>query len=128
MDKNKSELFSRFVYDESLTYYDLLESEEKLTINLDKIFLAAGAEHLDFTPLGDMLMFQCAFENHDIILFRELAKKCALMLPPGIRGRLLFLEKNLEKMHLFWVREKKWLEKEILLPPAPPADMCFQQV
>ena len=52
MDKNRSEVYGTFTYAESLTYYDLLETENTLKENLDKLFLGAGAEHLDFTPLG----------------------------------------------------------------------------
>ncbi|MBD5641783.1 MAG: hypothetical protein HDQ91_05135, partial [Desulfovibrio sp.] len=61
MDKNQSEIFCEFTYPESMTYEDLIEYEKLLIDNLDALFRDSGAEHLDFTPLGDILMMQCAF-------------------------------------------------------------------
>ena len=86
MDKNRSEVYGTFTYAESLTYYDLLETENTLKENLDKLFLGAGAEHLDFTPLGDMLMFQCAFEEYDSDLYRKLADKCGIFADKSFRA------------------------------------------
>lgn len=120
MDKNRSEVYGTFTYAESLTYYDLLETENSLKENLDKLFLAAGGEHLDFTPLGDMLMFQCAFEEYDPDLYRELADKCAAFLPAKVAGRFLCLEKNLQSCHLFWVKPGQWREADVDLPENAP--------
>lgn len=120
MDKNRSEVYGTFTYAESLTYYDLLETENELKENLDKLFLDAGGEHLDFTPLGDMLMFQCAFEEHDLGLYQDLADKCAAFLPAKVSGRFLCLEKNLNTCHIFWIRQGEWKEADLELPAKAP--------
>ncbi|MCX4310608.1 MAG: hypothetical protein OSJ28_10020 [Desulfovibrio sp.] len=128
MDKNRSEVYGTFTYAESLTYYDLLETENTLKENLDKLFLGAGAEHLDFTPLGDMLMFQCAFEEYDSDLYRKLADKCAGFLPAKVSGRFLCLEKNLDTCDIFWIRHGEWQVMNFELPRKAPENTPVHMV
>ena len=92
MDKNRSEVFGQFSYDESLTYEELLDVESTLIADLEALLLRAGATHLDFTPLGDALMCQCAFEAHKLYVYRKIAQEAAALLPRGVTGRLLCLD------------------------------------
>ncbi len=123
MDKNRSELFAHFSYDDSLTYEALLEVEEDLTRDVEQLLQRAGAAHLDFTPLGDALMFQCVFEAHRLYVYRKIALEIAALLPQGVRGRLLCVDKNFESMHIFWVRPGEWQEEERPVPFDPPASL-----
>lgn len=121
MDKNQTEMFGEFTYPESMTYEDLLNTESFLMEQLDNLFLDAGAEHLDFTPLGDILMLQCAFECRNLEILRDIARETASLLPRGVSGRILFLEKNLDLYHMFWVERGQWQEMEYDLPRTGPA-------
>ncbi len=123
MDKNRSELFAHFSYDDSLTYETLLEVEEDLTRDVEQLLQRAGAAHLDFTPMGDALMFQCVFEAHRLYVYRKIALEIAALLPQGVRGRLLCIDKNFESMHVFWVRPGEWQEEERPVPFDPPASL-----
>lgn len=123
MDKNRSELFAHFSYDDSLTYEALLEVEEDLTRDVEQLLQRAGAAHLDFTPLGDALMFQCVFEAHRLYVYRKIALEIAALLPQGVRGRLLCVDKNFESMHVFWLRAGEWQEEERPVPSDPPASL-----
>ena len=123
MDKNRSELFAHFSYDDSLTYEALLEVEEDLTREVEQLLQRAGAAHLDFTPLGDALMFQCVFEAHRLYVYRKIALEIAALLPQGVRGRLLCVDKNFESMHVFWLRPGEWQEEERPVPVDPPATL-----
>ena len=120
MDKNRSELFAHFSYDDSLTYEALLEVEEDLTRDVEQLLQRAGAAHLDFTPLGDALMSQCVFEAHRLYVYRKIALEIAALLPQGVRGRLLCVDKNFESMHVFWLRPGEWQEEERPVPVDPP--------
>ncbi len=120
MDKNRSELFGRFSYDDSLTYEALLAVEENLTADLTALLLRADAAHLDFTPLGDALMFQCAFEAHKLYVYRKIALETAALLPPGVRGQLLCLDKDFNSLHIYWLRAGQWQEEERSVPLEPP--------
>lgn len=120
MDKHNTEIFGEFTYAERLTYETLLAYESLLLENLDNIFLEAGAEHLDFTPQGDILRFQCAFESRNLEILRDIAQEITAILPPGVRGKLLCLEKDLSLYNLFWLQRGQWQEKEYILPTSAP--------
>lgn len=120
MDKNRSELFGRLSYDESLSYEQLLDTEAGLTIALEELLLRAGAAHLDFTPLGDALLFQCAFEAHKLYVYRKIALETAKILPQGVTGRLLCLDKSLDALHVYWIQPGQWQEEERPVPANPP--------
>lgn len=128
MDKNQTEIFGEFSYPESMTYEELLSNEEFLKEQLDIIFLDAGAEHLDFTPLGDMLMLQCAFECRNLEILRDIAQEVAELLPDGVRGRILCLEKNLTLYHMFWLGAGEWQEMEYKIPRKGPAGAPVNRV
>lgn len=128
MDKNQCEVFARFTYADSLTYEELLEAEAALMARLEALLQDAGGEHLDFTPLGDMLRCQCAFESVDLETFRGIAARVGVILPEGITGRLLALDKSLAGMHLFWVQKGAWQEVEWPVPATAPADAARHDV
>lgn len=122
MDKNQCEVFARFTYADSLTYDELLDAESALMARLEHILADAGGQHLDFTPLGDMLRFQCALESLDLENFRDIAAGIAAILPDGIKGRLLFLDKSLSGLYLFWLRKGQWRQGMWPVPLDAPED------
>lgn len=128
MDKNQCELFVQFVYADSLTYEELLSAEGALMARLEEILSAAGAAHLDFTPLGDMLGCQCVFELCDLDKFRVIAAGIAAILPDGITGRLLCLDKSLVRLNFFWLRKGTWQECGWPVPLTAPADATCHHV
>lgn len=128
MDKTLSEVFGEFTYAQSMSYEDLLTHEEKLLENLDRIFLDAGAEYLDFTPLGDILKLQCGFETHDLDLFQDVAQKIARVLPKKVRGRLVCLQKNLDSFHIYWLSRGQWREADIDLPAKAPEHLPVHDI
>ncbi len=128
MDKNRSELFGRFSYDDSLTYETLLAVEENLTADLTALLVRADATHLDFTPLGDTLMFQCAFEAHKLYVYRKIAMEAAALLPEGVRGQMLCLDKDLNSLHIYWLRAGQWQEEERSVPLEPPPGLRVWRV
>lgn len=128
MDKNQCEFFAQFTYADSLTYDELLSAESVLMARLEDILPGAGGQHLDFTPLGDMLRCQCAFEVLDLENFREITAHIAAILPDGVSGRLLFLDKSLTGLHLFWLHRGSWQESMWPIPLTGPADVVCHHV
>lgn len=128
MDKTVTEVFGEITYSQAITYEDLLSHEQELLEKIDKIFLYAGAEYLDFTPAGDILRWQCGFEEHNLELFRVIARKIAAIMPSGTRGRLFCLEKDLSCYHLFWFQQDQWQETEQLLSSRAPEDIPVQKL
>ena len=120
MNKYLSEIFAEFTYADSMSYSDLLICENMLMENLEGIFKDGGAEHLDFTPLGDMLMSQCALEIRNLEILRDIAQEIAIILPKNIRCRILCLQKSLDTYDMFWIERGKWSEKQYSLSQLPP--------
>lgn len=128
MDKYNTEIFGEFSYPESMTYEDLLTCETMLLENIDAIMLDSGAEHLDFNPLGDILMFQCAFVTQNLEILRDISDEIAELIPRGMRCKLLCLEKNLTSYHLFWINQGSWKEQEFILPNRGPDNVPEHKV
>ncbi|MDD4701289.1 MAG: hypothetical protein PHI96_03620 [Desulfovibrio sp.] len=128
MDKNRSELFGHFSYDDDLTYEALLEVEEALTADMTSLLLRAGASHLDFTPQGDALTFQCVFEAHKLYIYRKIAAETVILLPNGVQGRLLCLDKDFNSLHIYWLRTGQWQEEERTVPFEPPQGLKIWKI
>ena len=128
MDKNTSEIFGHFDYDESLTYEELLSIEESLMAEIEALLQRAGAVHIDFTPLGDTLRFQCAFEEHKLYIYRRIVHLFAELLPKGISGRMLCINKTLAGQHIFWFAPGQWQEEALPLPRVAPEGLKVWQV
>ena len=120
MEQTSSEIFCQFIYDESFTYDELLQIEENLISSIEDLLHRSGAEHIDFTPLGDTLMLQCAYSEHKIYIFRKLACKLAELLPPKISGRVVCLSHALDACQVYWLKHNEWQEQNIPLPETPP--------
>ncbi len=120
MDQTSSEIFGHFLYDESLTYDELLHTEETLTSAIEDLLKRAGAEHVDFTPMGDSLMLQCCCQGHKVYIFRKLACELSEILPPNITGRICCLSHALETCHIYWLRKNAWQEISHPIPLTPP--------
>lgn len=128
MDKNTSEIFGHFDYDESLTYDELLAIEDSLISEVEGLLQRAGGVHVDFTPLGDTLRFQCAFEEHKLYIYRRIVHLLAEILPKGITGRMLCVNKTLAGQHIFWFAPGQWQEEERALPRIAPEGLKVWQV
>ena len=74
MNNDHTEIFGAFEYDESMTYEELLSVEDRFIDELEQLLQDAGTEHLEFSPLGDALMFQCAYAGYKLYIFRKLAQ------------------------------------------------------
>ena len=120
MESTITELFGHLVYAESLTYDELLDTEEQLIHDLEFILADAEAAHLEFNPLGDALMFQCEFSHHKLYIFRKLACDLVKILPPGIDGRMLFVAHNLSASTIYWVKPNAWQEDALPIPLGAP--------
>ncbi|MBQ7738107.1 MAG: hypothetical protein IJT59_00410 [Desulfovibrionaceae bacterium] len=121
MESMITELFGHLVYADSLTYDELLDTEEQLIEDLERILEQAEAEHMEFNPLGDALMFQCEFTHHKLYIFRKLACDLVQILPQGIDGRMFFLSHDLAGSTLYWVKPHEWQEENLALPLTAPS-------
>ncbi|MCR5563140.1 MAG: hypothetical protein K6F46_07200 [Desulfovibrio sp.] len=128
MKNDRTEIFGAFEYDESMTYEELLSVEDRFIEDLGRLLQDACTEHVEFSPLGDALMFQCAFAGHKLYIFRKLAQEVAAVLPSGISGRIVCLAHNLVDQRIFWLTRGEWREESRAIPREGPEELRVWQV
>ncbi|MDL2271759.1 hypothetical protein LJC23_01855 [Desulfovibrio sp. OttesenSCG-928-I05] len=112
----KTELFGHLVYSPELSYEDLLAREEEAKLLLQNVLMEHGAEFLNFEALGDTLRAQCVFSGGDEAFYQDICNAMSPVLRDGITGRLLFVDKDLEILHLYALADGKWQEAVMQLP------------
>lgn len=118
MAKFDCELFGHFVYGPELSYNDLLAREAELVDAIHGALDASGGEHIDFTPTGDALRVQCVFAHHEETVFHAACAAVAPLLRSDVEGRMLFVDKGLDLLHLYQLAGGRWRESGLRLPSA----------
>lgn len=123
MSTFQCELFGHFTYDESLSYQDLLDMEARFVGTTQELLESHDATRIDFTPMGDSLMLQCALDAYDEDFFSFLCEGLRRNMPSAIEGRLLFVDKRLLALHLCHISRDAWKGNNI---PVPACDkLCL---
>lgn len=110
------EMFGHFEYSEDMTYQELLDRESMLTQDTKELLQEFQAIHLNYTPLGDVLMLQCVFKHYDPELFHEICDALSPLLCQSVTGRLVFVDKQLNSIHIYSLTEQDWHEAELRIP------------
>ena len=118
MSAYQCELFGHFVYSEDLSYADLLEQETNLISAFDRLLRDMDAAHIDFTPTGDALRVQCMFAEADDALLRSVCDAVAPLIANDIKGKMLFVDKDLAHIALYCLEQSAWKESFVALPDA----------
>ena len=121
MSAYQCELFGHFVYSEDLSYADLLERETDLMGAFDRLLRDMDAAHIDFTPTGDALRVQCMFADAEDALFHSVCDAAAPLLANDIKGKMLFVDKDLAHISMYYLEKSAWKEAAIALPGAREA-------
>lgn len=112
------ELFGHFIYSLELSYNELLEREAVLLEALDDVLRGMDAAHIEFTPMGDALRVQCQLGKPNEELFHSAAEAIAPLLGQDVEGRLLFVDKDMTALSLYYMAHDSWKEARIELPTA----------
>ena len=67
------EMYGQIFYSPELSYNDLYAHEHRLVDELTEFLNTNSAMHLDFTPDGDSLRFQCELDTYGEDIFHQLA-------------------------------------------------------
>lgn len=118
MTRHRSEMFAHFLYDQALTYTELLDREAELMASMQHVFDKTGAAHVEFTPTGDALGVRCSFRAQDESLFHSVCDAVTPLLRHDVQGRLLFVDTSLDIIHLYLLAEGTWKEGALQLPGA----------
>lgn len=120
MARNATELFAQFVYSLELSYDSLLERESELKASFTAILEQYGGEFIHFEEMGDTMRAQCAFARYEEDLFHDICDDIAPQMDFFVEARLLFVNKDLDTLHIFVVNNGKWQESCLRLPEAGP--------
>ncbi len=69
------EIFVKITFGEELSYEEVNEVEENLSLKLQEHFTMLGGEHIDFFPVGDGLQIHFSMKSPQIAPIKKLAKK-----------------------------------------------------
>ena len=122
-----TELLAQFVYSLELSYDDLIACEEDLKAKATVFFEQNGGEFIQFEAMGDTLRAQCLFLNYDETLFHQLCEDLLPLINGDIEARLLFVNKDLESLHLYTLTHGKWQECCMMLPVAGPLGHALRE-
>lgn len=120
MPHHACEMFAHFVYGPDLSYHELLEREESLKALADGVFVEAGGEHINFEPTGDTLHAQCALPAYGEDLFRAICQGLLPQMDGQVEGRLLFVSKSLDQIHLYTLSDGVFQESTLGPLPSGP--------
>ena len=114
------EMFAQFSYGPDMSYNDLMEAEEILRRSVGETLQANAAEFIHFEGRGDTLRVQCAFFDFREGLFHALSERMAPLARGAIEARILFVDKGLDKLALYFLSDGQWRESVLVIPPAGP--------
>ena len=79
-----------------------------------------GGEFIHFEEMGDTMRAQCAFAKYDEELFHDICEDIAPHMDSFVEARLLFINKDLETLHIFTISNGRWQECCLSLPDTGP--------
>ncbi len=120
MAQNATELFAQFVYSLELSYHSLMEREAELKIFFAEVLEQNGGEFIHFEEMGDTMRAQCAFLKYEDELFHDICDDIAPHMDSFVEARLLFVNKDLDALHVFTISNGSWQECCLSLPETGP--------
>ena len=114
------EMFAQFSYGPEMSFNELMEAEEILRRSVGEILQEKEAEFIHFEGHGDTLRVQCVFSGFREGLFHSLSERLAPLAKGDIEARILFVDKGLDKLALYFLSAGQWRESVLDIPPAGP--------
>lgn len=109
-------MFGHILYDDKLTYQELLATEAHVTAVMLRALEECGAQHIDFTPQADSLLMECVFPDLDRDNNRALCDMVIRQLGPGVLARFLFVDRQMDSTVFYFLGRGKWQEQALSVP------------
>ncbi len=109
-------MFGQVVYDDKLTYQELLDTEARVTALIQNALEECGAQHIDFTSEADALLLECLFPDMDHAAHRALCNAIIRQLGPGVLARFLFVDRRMDDVVFYFLGRGKWQEQTFIVP------------
>lgn len=109
-------MFGHIVYDDKLTYQELLDTEARVTAIMQAALEECGAQHIDFTPQADSLLMECLFPEMDRANNQTLCDTIIRQLGPGVLARFAFMDRQMDSVAFYFLGRGKWQEQVLSVP------------
>ena len=109
-------MFGQVLYEDGLSYQEILDAEERIRTLLQEVLSLCGATHVDFDSQADATLVECVFPQTDREFARDFCETIARRLGPGILARFLFLDRELTSLLGYFLGRGKWQEQVFTIP------------
>ena len=109
-------MFGHIVYDDKLTYQELLDLEDRVTVTIRTALENFGAQYLEFSPQADALLLECLFPEMDRRINTALCDALIRQLGAKVLARLAFMDRRMDHVAFYFLGCGKWKEQVLSIP------------
>lgn len=109
-------MFGQILYDDNLTFQELLETEERIKDLMQAALCEYGAQHFDFTAQADSLLMECVFPEMNRENNHEICDSIIRHLGPNVLARFMFMDRYMDSVAFYFMGRGKWHEQALNVP------------
>ncbi len=109
-------MFGHILYDDSLTYQELLETEARVMAVMRAALEECGAHHIDFAAQADSLLMECVFAQVDREINRTLCDAVIRHFGSSVLARFTFVDRAMDSVVFYFLGRGKWKEQALSVP------------
>lgn len=109
-------MFGHILYDDKLTFQELLDTETRVMAVMQAALEECGAQHITFTGQADSLMMECVFPQVDRDNNHILCDAVIRHLGPGVLARFMFADRQMDSVAFYFLGRGKWQEQVLSVP------------
>lgn len=109
-------MFGHILYDDKLTWEELLKTEARVTRLMQGALEEFGAHHIDFISLADALLVECVFAEVDRDTNHALCDAVIRELGSSVLARFMFVDRQMDSTVFYFLGRGKWQEQALNVP------------
>jgi len=109
-------MFGQILYDDNLTYQELLATEQNVKLVVQDTLQKFGAQHFDFTPQADSLLLECLLPVMERQVSRSICDAINRQLGPQVLARFEFVDRQMNNTVFYFLGRGKWQEQVLNIP------------
>lgn len=109
-------MHGHIMYDDNITYQELMETEERVKVNMRAALEECGGQHFDFTPQADSLLVECVFPEVDREKNRAICDSVIRLFGSTVLARFMFVDKQMDGVVFYFLGRGKWHEQALSIP------------
>lgn len=109
-------MFGHILYDDKLTWQELIETEARVTRLMQSALEEVGARHIDFIAQGDALLVECVFPEVNRETNQALCNAVIRDLGASVLARFMFVDRQMDSTVFYFLGRGKWQEQALSVP------------